>query len=94
MPFLVGTNSDEGALLGDGDAGWLDKSLGDRRGAVRAVYERDGKLSDAQFHRLVFNDEFFAGPAATFAAAVSRAGAPAYVYRFAFLADLARGAAA
>jgi len=91
LPFLAGTNSNEGVLLGDGsNAGWLDKSLGDRLGAVRALYERDGKLSDDQFHRLVFSDEFFAGPTAAFAATVSRGGAPAYVYRFGILTDLAR----
>ncbi|MEJ0027620.1 MAG: carboxylesterase family protein [Rhizomicrobium sp.] len=90
MPYLAGTNSDEGALLGAGDAGWLDAALGARRDAVRALYETDGKLSDDAFHRLVFSDKFLAGPAAALATAVSRAGLPAYVYRFGFLADLAR----
>jgi para-nitrobenzyl esterase len=90
LPFLAGTNSNEGSLLGNGDASWLDKSLGDRLGTVRTLYEKDGKLSDDQFHRLLFNDEFFAGPTAAYAAAVNRAGAPAYVYRFGYLADVMR----
>ncbi len=57
---------------------------------MRALYETDGKLGDVEFRHQIFNDRFFAGPSAFTAATVARAGAPAYVYRFGFLTDLAR----
>ncbi|MEI9990343.1 MAG: carboxylesterase family protein [Rhizomicrobium sp.] len=90
IPYLAGSNSNEGNQIGDGPADWLTQPFGDRLAAVRALYEKDGKLDDGEFHRQIFSDRFMAGPAALAAGAVSRAGAPAYVYRFAFLADLAR----
>ena len=90
IPFLAGSNSDEGSQIGDGANDWLTQPFGDRLAAVRAVYETDGKLTDVEFKHQLFSDRFFAGSAAIAAAAIARAGAPAYVYRFGFLADLAR----
>ena len=89
IPYIAGSNSDEGSQIGDGANDWLTQPLGDRLAAVRALYETDGKLSDTEFKHQIFNDRFFAGPAAITAAAVARAGAPSYVYRFGFLTDLA-----
>ena len=90
IPYIAGSNSDEGSQIGDGANDWLTQPFGDRLAAVRALYEKDGKLSDVEFRHQIFNDRFFAGPAANTAAAVAQAGAPAYVYRFGFLTDLAR----
>ncbi len=83
VPFLIGTNSDEGSQI-RGDTGWLTKPLGDQLASIRALYDADGKLSDDDFARQLFNDRFFAGAARLLAGCTAPA-APTYVYRFAFL---------
>jgi para-nitrobenzyl esterase len=81
IPYLTGTNSADGAMLGTQNADWLTKPLGDRLAAVRKLYDT---ASEAEFAQLLFNDKFMAGPTDQLArAAASRA--PAYVYRFGFL---------
>ena len=84
IPYLTGTNSNEGSELGDGNADWLTQPLGDRLGAVRALYELGGTLSDGEFHRQLFSDRFFGGSARLLAGYTSLA-MPTYVYRFGFL---------
>ncbi|MEJ1967648.1 MAG: carboxylesterase family protein [Rhizomicrobium sp.] len=88
IPYLTGTNSDEGAELRDGQTDWVAKPFGDKLPALRALYEKDGKLSDDDFHRRLFSDRFFAGPTSRLAA---HAGPPVHVYRFAFRNALTRG---
>ncbi|HEY4942102.1 MAG TPA: carboxylesterase family protein [Rhizomicrobium sp.] len=85
IPYLTGTNSDEGAMLNGDSAEWLTKPLGDQLASVRALYETGGKLSDTDFGRLLFNDHLFAASARLLAGFAARAGAPSYVYRFGFL---------
>jgi para-nitrobenzyl esterase len=81
IPYLTGTNSAEGILLGTQNADWLTKPLGDRLAAVRKLYDPVG---DAQFAQALFSDKFMAGPTDALARAAAPR-APAYVYRFGFL---------
>jgi para-nitrobenzyl esterase len=87
VPYLAGTNSNEGSILGNGDASWVEQPFAKNRAVVRALYPTP---DDAQFHRELFGDRFFAGVTASLAASVAHAGAPSYVYRFDFLADAMR----
>ncbi|HXC56998.1 MAG TPA: carboxylesterase family protein [Rhizomicrobium sp.] len=80
VPYLTGTNSNEGSQIGPENSDWLVKLLGDRLAAVRALYDTP---DDMEFRRQFFNDRFFAGPARQLAGYAAR-GAPAYVYRFGF----------
>jgi para-nitrobenzyl esterase len=90
LPYLTGTNSNEGSLLDGGGADFLKKRLGGALGRVRALYQKGGALSDADFSRALFDDQLFAAASCLLARSVERAGAPAYVYRFRFLADILR----
>ena len=90
VPYLTGTNSDEGSLLRGQTADFLTAPLGDRLPSVRARYEEGGKISDAEFDRLLFNDYFFAATSRLLAGFVARAGGAAYVYRFQFLPAILR----
>ena len=90
VPYLTGTNSDEGSLLRGDAPAWLTRRMGDRLSAVRALYERNGAVGDAEFARQLFNDQFFAATSRLFALALARAGQPAYVYRFRFLPAILR----
>ena len=90
VPYLTGTNSDEGSLLQGGDAAFLTRPLGDSLAAVRALYERTGPISDADFARALFNDQLFAASARLLAGFIARAGDSAWVYRFRFMPDLLR----
>ncbi len=85
VPYLTGTNSDEGSLLRGQTADFLTAPLGDRLPSVRALYETGGKISDADFARLLFNDFAFAATSRLLAGFVARSGSPAYVYRFQFM---------
>ncbi|MEI9996204.1 MAG: carboxylesterase family protein [Rhizomicrobium sp.] len=86
VPLLIGANSNEGAMLGDAnDAGWLTKPFGDRLPALRALYP----ATDAEFHRQLFSDRFFAG-SARYIAGYAAAATPTYLYSFGFVADLLR----
>lgn len=86
VPLLVGANSNEGAMLREGDdASWLTKPFAADLPAIRALYPE----SDLDFHRQLFSDRFFAGSARYLAGFAAKA-APTYVYSFDFLTDLAR----
>lgn len=91
--YLAGSNSDEATLIK-----WLGTTpdqlfapFGDKLPEVRALYERDGKLTDKQFFHLVFDDAVFASGASALAGFAAEAGQPAYVYHFGYIADALRG---
>ncbi|HJW42285.1 MAG TPA: carboxylesterase family protein [Rhizomicrobium sp.] len=87
IPYLAGSNSNEGSQLGSGNSDWLLKPYSDSGAAMRALYNQ---TDEAEFRRELFSDRFFAGPAAGLARYASDAGASAYVYRFDVLTDVAR----
>jgi len=66
------------------------KPFGDAVPNMRKVYEADGSLTDDQFARQVFSDSWFVSGAGGLAAFESKVGEPAYVYRFAYIADVQR----
>lgn len=91
--YLAGSNSDEATLIK-----WIGTTpdqlfapFGDKLPAVRALYEKDGKLTDKQFFHLVFDDAVFASGAHALAGFAAKAGEPAYVYHFRYIADALRG---
>jgi para-nitrobenzyl esterase len=77
IPYLTGTNSDEGAMLGANNSDWLVKPFA----ALRPLY---GPVGDVPFAQALFNDKFMAGPTDQLARAAAPR-APTYVYRFGFL---------
>ncbi len=93
VPYIAGSNSNEASLasaIGMDPVKDLSK-FGDALPKVRAIYEADGKLTDEEFGRQVFGDSLFTAPAQALAGFVDKAGAPARVYQFAYIADHFRG---
>ncbi|HXY18802.1 MAG TPA: carboxylesterase family protein [Gemmatimonadales bacterium] len=90
VPYLTGTNSDEGSLLGSGAASLLAEPQAGGPDSARALYERGGTLSDAELARQEFGDRLFAATSSLFARGVAGLGVPAYVYRFAFMPAILR----
>jgi len=83
IPLIIGTNSEEGSLLGldpHADAIFPKLTAGDMD-RLRAVYGSQG-VDDENLARLVFRDGYFASEARWIAARVSAKGSPAYLYRF------------
>lgn len=83
IPLIIGTNSEEGSLLGlepHSDGLFPKLSDGDL-GLLKAVYGPQG-TDDENLARLVFRDGYFASEARWLAAKVSAEGSPAYLYRF------------
>ncbi len=85
IPYLTGSNSNEGSQIGPNNSDWIAQMLGARLATVRKLYDT---ADDMEFRRQVFNDRFFAGATRTLATAAA-AHAPTYVYRFGFLNALA-----
>jgi len=83
IPLVIGTNSEEGSLLGlDPHAeGIFPKLSAGDMSLLKAVYGSKG-TDDENLARLVFRDGYFASEARWVAAKVSAAGSPAYLYRF------------
>jgi para-nitrobenzyl esterase len=95
VPYIAGSNSNEASLakaIGSDPVKDLGK-FGDTLPKVRAIYEADGKLTDEEFGRQVFGDSLFTAAAQTLAGFADKAGAPARVYQFAYIADHFRGQA-
>jgi para-nitrobenzyl esterase len=93
VPYIAGSNSNEASLaqaIGSDPVKDLSK-FGDALPRVRAIYEADGKLTDEEFGRQAFGDALFTAAAQNLAGFVDRAGAPARVYHFAYVADHFRG---
>jgi para-nitrobenzyl esterase len=83
IPLIIGTNSEEGSLLGldaHSDGIFPKLSAGDM-GILKAVYGSQG-TADEDLARLVFRDGYFASEARWIAAKVNAEGSPAYLYRF------------
>ncbi|MGD0864088.1 MAG: carboxylesterase/lipase family protein [Rhizomicrobium sp.] len=89
VPYLAGSNSDEATLMKPIHMTNDDmlKPFGDALPGVRKVYEADGKLSDDQFARQVFDDALFASGAQGLATFETKLGEPGYVYYFDYLFD-------
>jgi len=93
VPYIAGSNSNEASLapaLGSD----LQKGLsvfGDQLPKVRAIYEANGPLTDAEFARQVFGDGLFTSAAQALAGFAAKAGEPARVYHFAYVADHYKG---
>jgi para-nitrobenzyl esterase len=90
--YMAGSNSDEATLMKmlNMTNQSLLAPLGDKLAAVRAIYEANGKLDDDTFARQFFSDAVFASGAQGFAHYAAKAGNPAYVYHFRYLADALR----
>lgn len=91
VPVMVGaTSADIGALPGaTKDA--LFAHFGDRAAAARAAYDPDGTQSVAAISTAAGADRQMAEPARFVAQRVAAAGAPAFAYRFSYVAESMRG---
>ena len=93
VPYIAGSTSNEASLAPV--IGVKPESLltlfGDQLPQVRAIYEQNGKLTDEEFARQIFNDAYFASGVQALAGFVANAGAPARAYQFAYVADAFRG---
>jgi para-nitrobenzyl esterase len=89
VPLLIGSNSGEDNLLGDGDptAGLKDFTPAELA-ALRAAYG-PAAPDDAALGRAVFRDRWEGAPARWFAARQA-AKAPAFVYQFAYVPQIRR----
>jgi para-nitrobenzyl esterase len=84
-PLIIGTNSQEGSLLGDKPppAANLFPLSREDLDALRRLYGPDA-ADDGGFARLLWRDGFFAAPS-RFAARSQSARAPVWVYRFGYI---------
>jgi para-nitrobenzyl esterase len=92
IPLIIGTNDEEGSLLGP-DAkseGMLTQLDAADLARLKALYGPQSG-GDAALARLLFRDAYFAGPARSVATAAARAGAPVYFYRFAYVMSVLQG---
>ncbi|HXY70706.1 MAG TPA: carboxylesterase family protein [Gemmatimonadales bacterium] len=89
VPYLTGSNSDEGSLLRAGGASLPADSGAGVPDSARALYERGG-ASGAEIAEQWFGDRLFAATSSLLARDVAALGASAWVYRFAFLPDILR----
>jgi para-nitrobenzyl esterase len=83
IPLIIGTNSEEGSLLGldAQSAGLFPKLSANDLARLKAIYGEQASQDEA-FARWVFRDGYFASEARWIAAKVSASGSPAYLYRF------------
>ncbi len=86
IPLIIGTNSEEGSLLGlDAHSeGLFPKLSGSDLARLGAIYGEQAAHDEA-LARLVFRDGYFASEARWIAAKVSASGSPAYLYRFEYV---------
>jgi len=86
IPLIIGTNDEEGSLL-EPDAkseGMFTQLNAADLARLKTLYGPKGG-ADPALARLLFRDAYYAGPARSVAAAVAGAGAPVYLYRFAYV---------
>ena len=86
IPLIIGTNDEEGALLGP-DArteGLFPRLSKDDQSQLAQLYGPQAS-NDTALARLEFRDGYFAGEARWIASKVSAAGVPAYLYRFEYV---------
>ena len=83
IPLIIGTNSEEGALLGPDPRteGLFPKLTKDDQATLAKLYG-PAASTDAALARLEFRDGYFASEAKWIAAKVGASGVPAYLYRF------------
>jgi para-nitrobenzyl esterase len=92
IPLIIGTNDEEGSLLGP-DArpeGLFTQLTPADLERLRGLYGTQGG-DDSAFARLLLRDGSFAGPARSVAVSVARAGATVYLYRFAYVMSVLQG---
>jgi len=86
IPMIIGTNDEEGALLGpDARTEGLFPRLSKEDQSQLAKLYGPQASNDTALARLEFRDGYFAGEARWIASKVSAAGAPAYLYRFEYV---------
>jgi para-nitrobenzyl esterase len=92
IPLIIGTNSEEGSLLGfDAHSdGLFPKLSADDLAKLKTAYGAQAS-SDEVFARLVFRDGYFASEARWVASKVSAEGSPAYLYRFEYVLSALQG---
>ncbi len=92
LPLIIGTNDQEGSLLGpDAKAeGMFTQLNAADLEQLKALYGAQSG-DDNALARLLLRDGYFAGPARAVATAAARAGAPVYLYRFAYVMNVLRG---
>jgi para-nitrobenzyl esterase len=92
VPYISGSNSNEATLMEEFHMSPTDvlKPLAGQLSELHKAYDQNGALSDNELGRQLYNDSWFAAPAQSLASFVSNAGAPAYVYQFAYLTDAQR----
>ena len=85
VPLIIGTNGNEGSLLGDApvDPARLFQLTPEELKTLRGAYGQ-AAADDAAFSRLIWRDGFFAGPS-RWAAAHQSAHAPVWLYRFSYI---------
>lgn len=91
--YMAGSNSDEASLMQF--LRLTGQQVLDRYGknlpAVRKLYAQDGPLTDKALAHRIFDDSVFAAGAHALAIFAAKAGEPAYVYHFAYVAEAERG---
>jgi para-nitrobenzyl esterase len=89
IPLLIGSNNEEGSLLGEAGAQEQPQDRAPEPAGLRALYGESAD-DDAAFARLIFRDQHFAAPARSIAAQHS-AHAPTFLYRFEYVMAALRG---
>ena len=86
IPLVIGTNSEEGSLLGPDarTAGLFPKVSDDDLSRLARIYGSQAS-SDAALARLEFRDGYFAGEARWIAAKLASTRTPVYLYRFEYV---------
>jgi para-nitrobenzyl esterase len=86
IPLIIGTNSEEGSLLGlqPQSEGLFPKVSKDDLNKLKALYGTQAP-DDEAFARLMFRDGYFASEARWIAAKAGAEGTPAYLYRFEYV---------
>ena len=92
IPLIIGTNSEEGSLLGlDAHAGgFLAKVSKEDLAQLEKIYGPNA-ADDASLARLEFRDGYFASEARWIAAKVAVAGSPVWLYRFQYVLSALQG---
>jgi para-nitrobenzyl esterase len=90
VPIVIGTNDGDGSILGDvSDATAVFPTLPpDDFALVTGAYRQSGVTDTTEIARTLFRDGSFGAPARWFAARTVRAGVPAYLYRFDYIATI------
>jgi para-nitrobenzyl esterase len=93
VAYLAGSTTNEASVFGlmGFDEAVMEKRFGIRVADVRPVYERDGKLSNADLLRQIQTDFIFTAGSGSLAALAAEHGHHAYVYQFAYISDAERG---